>query len=81
MTTAGIEEADAGQWFYNTVNNELVYKVVNHDYFRNTGGTDLVRLKTVLNYDDRNNNGSYEHGIDRPRGVSLRLVDDYEWTY
>lgn len=81
ITTDAIEAAAAGQWFYDTVSNELVYKVINLDYFRNAAGTDRVRLETVLNYDDRNNDGKYEHGIDHPRGVSLRVVDEYEWTY
>lgn len=80
-TAAEIEGVEAGQWFYDRDDNELVYKVVNRDYFRNDEGTDLVRLKTVLSYDDRNNDGSYERGIDRPRGVSLQLVGHYEWSY
>jgi len=80
-TTEEMATAQPGQWFYDNDNHELVYKVINGDYFRNARGTDLVRLKTILNFDDRNHNGSYERGIDRPRGVSLQLVDDYEWTF
>jgi len=80
-TAEEITKAQPGQWFYDSDNHELVYKVINGDYFRNARGTDLVRLITVLNYDDRNHDGSYERGIDRPRGVSLRVVDEYEWTY
>lgn len=80
-TAVEITQAQPGQWFYDSDNHELVYKVINGDYFRNARGTDLVRLKIVLNYDDRNHDGSYERGIDRPRGVSLQVVDDYEWTF
>lgn len=80
-TTAEIAAAKPGQWFYDRDRHELVYKVVNSDYFMNAEGTNLVRLKTVLNYDDRNQDGSYERGIDRPRSVALRVVDKYEWTY
>lgn len=81
LTAVEIAAAQPGQWYYESDNHELVYKVVNSDYFRNAAGTNLVRLKTVLNYDDRNNDGSYERGIDRPRGVSLHVIDSYEWSY
>ena len=80
-TAAEIKAAPPGQWFYDRDNHELVYKVVNRKYFRNDRGTDLVRLKTVLNFADRNNDGRFERGIDRPRSVSLRVLDRYEWTY
>jgi hypothetical protein len=81
MTAAGIEAADAGQWFYDSAANELVYKVVNSDYIRTDDGTGLIKVKMILDYDDRNNNGSYEHDIDRPRGVSLRVMNRYQWSY
>ena len=76
-----VKGIEPGQWFYDSDDNELVYKVVNSGYFSNSSGTDLIRLKIKLNYEDRNNNGSYEHGVDRPMGVSLNVVDNYEWTY
>lgn len=81
ISRAEVEGAESGQWFYDRDDNELVYKIVNRDYFSNENGTDLIRLKVKLNYEDRNHNGSFEHGIDRPTGVSLKVVDSYQWTY
>ena len=80
--TAGeIETAAAGQWFYDRDNEELVYKIINKDYFNSETGKDEVRIKFVLSFDDRNNNGTYEQDTDRPHGVSLKLMNKYAWSY
>ena len=73
---------ESGVWYYDAQQRLLFYDVINEDYFRTEGTIPgRVRIKFRLNYEDRNINGNYDEGIDNPRGVSVVVLDRYEWTY
>ena len=75
-------DVESGLWYYNEDQKQLVYYVVNTDYFQvDENGPARVRLKFRLIYDDRNKNGEYDEGIDQARSVSVDVLDNYTWAY
>jgi hypothetical protein len=79
ITTSEIEP---GQWVYLNTSKQLVYRVMNGDYFsNNTTGQPLVRISLELVYDDRDKDGMYTEGTDLPQGIALKIMDEYAWTY
>lgn len=75
-------EIEAGKWYYDKEGKQLIYDVVNTDYFITEGSIPgRIRVRFRLNYEDRNNNGNYDSGTDIPRGVSIDVMDKYRWTY
>jgi hypothetical protein len=73
---------EPGVWYYDEDQNILVYDVINDDYFSTEGEVPgRIRIRFRLNFEDRNNNGNYDDGIDRPQGVSVVIVDRYEWIF
>lgn len=71
-----------GQWYFDKDNHELVYYIVNGDYFQFHGkGPKRVRIRLELVYDDRNHNGVYDKGIDRPEGLRVKVLDKLDWQF
>jgi hypothetical protein len=69
-----------GQWYYDEDNHWLVYHVVNADYFLGAGeGPARVRIQLRLNYNDVNENGSFDAGSDVPGSVSVMMLDEFAW--
>lgn len=72
----------SGQWYFDEDRQQLVYRIVNSRYFESTGdGPARVRLKLKLNYDDRNNNGEYDAGVDAAQSVSVQVLDPLKWKF
>lgn len=69
-----------GIWYYDTRNHELVYTVVNTEYFRtDLPGQKRVRFRLEVAYDDRNHNGKFDPLVDVFESVTLRSPDTFEW--
>lgn len=69
-----------GQWYYDEDHHWLAYHVVNADYFLGTGdGPARVRIQLRLNYNDVNENGSFDTDIDMPGSVSVIMLDESAW--
>ena len=69
-----------GEWYYDKGNHYLVYHVIHPDRFNSPVPEPArIRLKLEPVYHDTNNNGQYDQGIDRIKGLALKSVDPYEW--
>jgi len=68
------------QWYFDSYNNWLVYRVGNYDYFSSpVKGAARARLRVNLDYTDNNENGEYEPDIDEIHGLTLQSVEPYTW--
>ncbi len=80
-----LEQADpaameAGQWYFDKSQQNLVYQVKNTDYFQSElNDPPRARFKIELVYDDRNNNGNYEPDTDNVEGVRIVAQERYSW--
>lgn len=69
-----------GSWYFDSDNHVLVYIVDNIGYFSG-GMTDpsRARFRMRLVYTDKNNNGSYDSGVDSIEGLRLAPLESYRW--
>lgn len=68
-------------WHFETDSRAIVYVVDNASYF--SGGMEnppRARFQIRLVYTDRNNNGTYDSGIDSIEGLRLAVMEPYKWT-
>jgi len=71
-----------GQWYYDEDARWLVYHVVNTDYFIYGGdGPARVRIQLKLIYNDLDENGTFDAGVDRPAGTSVMILDPLDWRF
>lgn len=69
-----------GSWYFDADSRVLVYVVDNSGYF--SGGLadpPRVRFRMQLVYTDKNNNGSYDGGVDSIEGLRLAPLESYRW--
>jgi len=68
------------QWYFDSYNNWLVYRVGNAEYFSSPiKGVARARLRVNLDYTDNNENGEFDPEIDEIHGLSLKSVEPYKW--
>jgi len=68
------------QWYFDSYNNWLVYRVGNTDYFKSSvKGPSRARFRVNLDYTDNNENGEFEPEIDEIHGLTLQSVEPYTW--
>ena len=74
------DQYSRGSWYFNESEGTLVYLVRNRELFSSSlEGTDRIRFRIVLEYEDRNDNGRYDKTVDRSKGIKLRSLDNYTW--
>ena len=71
---------EGGQWYFDAVARQLVYRVRNAEVPGAPGVSGEVRLEVQLVFEDRNRNGYYEAALDGLNGVRLAEVQSYDWT-
>ena len=75
-----LEKIDEGQWFFDSHQGMLVYKVRFGDHFvTDLAGIPRARFKIFLVYADKNKNGRYDRSGDSIMGVKLAPVEPYSW--
>ena len=68
------------KWYFDSYNNQLVYRVGNSDYFiSELDGPKRARFKLKLDYTDADNNGRYNKKTDKIHGLRLDAVEPYKW--
>lgn len=70
----------SGSWYFDSDDHVLVYIVDNTGYF--SGGMadpSRARFRMRLVYTDKNNNGSYDSGVDSIEGLRLAPLESYRW--
>jgi len=68
------------QWYFDSYNKWLVYRVGNADYFDNSlKGAARARLRVNLGYTDNNENDEFDPNIDDIHGLSLQSLEPYKW--
>lgn len=74
------EEVDKGVWYYVRDTRELIYTVINTEYFQTElPGQARIRFRLAVDYEDRNGNGEYDPASDLFHSVELRSPDIFEW--
>lgn len=69
-----------GSWYFDVDGRALIYIVDNSGYF--SGGLSdppRARFRIQLVYTDRNNNESYDSGVDSIEGLRLAPLESYRW--
>jgi len=70
----------AYQWYFDSYNNWLVYRVGNTNYFSSPlKGAARARLRVNLDYTDSDENGEFDPNIDEIHGLTLKSVEPYTW--
>jgi len=73
-------DVESRQWYFDSYNKYLVYRVSNSEYFKSTlKGAKRARFRVNLDYTDNNENGKYSPGIDEIHGLTLLSIEPYEW--
>lgn len=68
------------QWYFDSYNNWLVYRVTNSDYFSSPiKGAPRARFRVNLDYTDTNENKEFDPDIDEIHGLTLQSVEPYRW--
>lgn len=68
------------QWYFDSYNNWLVYRVGNVKYFSSqVKGATRARFRINLDYTDNNENGEFDQNIDEIHGLTLKSVEPYSW--
>ena len=71
---------EGGQWYFDAVARQLVYRVRNTGAAAAQGMGGQVRFQVQLVFEDRNRNGRYEKATDQLYGVRLAEVQSYAWA-
>ena len=68
------------QWYFDSYNNWLVYRVGNDGYFSNQlKGAPRARFWVNLDYTDNDGNGEFDPDTDEIHGLTLKSVEPYTW--
>lgn len=66
-----------GQWYYDRGDHTLDYRIRNTVYFNGgIAGFPILKFRVVVDYNDRNGNGVYDHGVDTYNSIKLVRVGD-----
>jgi len=68
------------QWYFDSYNNWLVYRVGNSNYFSSpVKGVARARLRVNLVYTDNNENDEFNPNVDDIHGLTLQSIEPYKW--
>src|SRR3972149_8030617 len=71
-----------GKWYFDRVDNLLVYRVNNPEYFYSElEGAPRIRFRVRVVYEDVNIDGKYDPAIDKFRTVKLESAEHFEWRF
>ena len=71
---------DGYQWYFDTSDQVLVYRVANDGYFSTTlAGVPRIRFQLQATYQDRNGNGRFDRAEDALERLNLEDLEDYHW--
>lgn len=69
-----------GDWYYDMGNKHVVYHVIHSDRFISSAPAPArIRLRLEPVFQDLDNNGQFDRGVDKMRGLVLKKVEPYEW--
>ena len=75
-----VEDVRAGNWYYDTDSNFLIYKVLNAGYFNSTlDGPARARFRVQLDFEDLNRDQRFNPGQEQLSGLKLSSVEAYGW--
>jgi hypothetical protein len=75
------EILEKGKWYFNQKDLYLEYVIRNSELFTSEiEGLPRIRFRTVMIYNDENENGHYEPDIDKFQTVRLNSIDKYQWS-
>lgn len=67
-------------WYYDVDQGLLVYRVANDEAFETPlEGPARILFRLRLSYQDSNNDGHYQQGIDTIRGLNIVSLHPYRW--
>ncbi|MEQ8426218.1 MAG: hypothetical protein RIC91_00145 [Gammaproteobacteria bacterium] len=70
-----------GNWYYDPVKKHLIYMIKNTEMFDSTlEGPERIHFRIEIEFEDLNNNATYESHVDKLIGASLKPVTSYTWT-
>lgn len=73
-------DVQASQWYFDSYNKWLVYRVNHGDYFSSTlKGPKRARFRINLDYTDSDGDGEYNANIDEIHGLMLESMEPYQW--
>lgn len=71
-----------GKWYFDRVDNLLVYRVNNPEYFYSElEGAPRIRFRVRVVYEDVNIDGKYNPAIDIYKTVKLESAEHFEWRF
>lgn len=74
------EPMEKGVWYYDRELRELVYTVINTEYFETElPGQARVRFRLEVAYEDTNRDGRLDPATDIPRSVVLKSPEIFSW--
>lgn len=77
----GPNTIEGGQWYFDSAEKTLIYRVDNSDYFKSAlPGPARARFIIKVVYEDINHNGVFDQGLDEINGLSLTEREPYAWT-
>jgi general secretion pathway protein G len=80
ISAADLDKIDNGNWYFDTDEGALVYKVINRDNLvTELEGPKRIRFQLQLVYSDKNHNRRYDVGHDSVQGMRLKALDKYHW--
>ena len=75
-----VHEIEAGNWYFDRSQRELVYRVSNDEYFYSENSEiAVIRFRVTLKYADNNSNGQYDPEIDTYSGIEFKKQGDFRW--
>lgn len=73
-------DIERGKWYFDTVSQTLVYRVINDMNFAGSIGTPArMRFQVRLVFTDSNGNKVFDPGMDAVEGVRLTAMEPYRW--
>lgn len=73
-------DVEASQWYFDSYNKWLVYRVSSGDYFSSPlKGAKRARFRVNLDYTDSNGDGEFNANIDKIHGLTLQSIEPYQW--
>ena len=73
---------NGGQWYFNTVDRTLMYRVDNTEYFyTDLTGPARVKFNIEIDYDDRNKDNQFDPAVEEYRKIRLKPDNEYSWEF
>jgi len=71
----------AGSWYFDNADKTLNYIVRNGEFFQgDLEGVPIIKLKIIIDYNDRDGDGRFNPDIDKFESVHLQSVGQYSWA-